>query len=184
MAKIKSPEQWIVEDKVLPQKFFERPVLEVAPDLLGKFLVSPLGEGMITEVEAYDGPNDLASHGRFGKTKRTEVMFGPAGVWYVYLIYGMYQMLNIVTGHEGYPAAVLIRSAGEWKGPGRLTKSLEIDQTVNGKRAEPRSKLWIESRGIRVRSEDIERTPRIGVDYAGEWARKPYRFLIHIGEAQ
>lgn len=89
-------------NKILPQSFFARPVLAVAPDLLGKYLVRDGYAPMkITEVEAYDGPADKACHARFGRTARTEVMFGPAGYWYVYLIYGMYDMLNIVTGEEG-----------------------------------------------------------------------------------
>jgi DNA-3-methyladenine glycosylase len=170
---------------VLPAAFFDRPVLEVAPDLLGKYLVRRMGGEdialMITEVEAYDGPEDLACHARAGKTARTEVMFGPPGQWYVYLIYGMYWMLNIVVEKEGYPAAVLIRGTKEVIGPGRLTEKLQIDKTLNNLPASPESGLWIEDRGIVVPSEYIQKTPRIGVDYAGPvWATKPYRFALEL----
>ena len=167
---------------ILQQDFFKRPVLSVAPELLGNYLVSQNGEGMITEVEAYDGPLDLACHGRFGRTKRTEVMFGPAGHWYVYCIYGMYWMLNIVTGDEGYPSAVLIRGVGDWKGPGILTRELEITGALNGKEATNTSGLWIEDRGSSLEKYDSIRTARIGVAYAGEWAKKPYRFLLQEKE--
>ena len=101
---------------MLDQSFFQRPVLDVAPDLLGQSLCLQTQQGIeryyITEVEAYDGPEDKACHGSKGLTERTKVMFGPAGHWYVYLIYGMYWMLNITTGDEGYPAAVLLRGVG------------------------------------------------------------------------
>lgn len=163
---------------ILPQSFFKRPVLTVAEELLGMHLVCAHGEGMITEVEAYDGPEDKACHAHKGMTNRTAVMFGPAGCWYVYLVYGVYRMLNIVTGEEGYPAAVLIRGAGEWNGPGKLTRALSIGQDFNGTRATRESGLWIENRGTEVPPHRIRRTPRIGVDYAGEWAEKPYRFVI------
>ena len=175
---------------ILRGEFFSRSVLKVAPDLLGKYLVSANLEAIITEVEAYDGPQDLACHGRFGPTKRTEVMFGPAGYFYVYLCYGVHWMLNIVTGNEGYPAAVLIRgvrgskglkgSKGEdtFHGPGKITKAFGIDQSFNGKSVEPSSGLWIEDRGVEVHSNQMRKLPRIGVDYAGAWAKKPYRFLL------
>ena len=100
--------------KIVPAPFFNRSTLAVAKELLGKFLVRKTGEGtiegMITEVEAYIGPEDKASHAARGRTPRTEVMFGGPGIWYVYMIYGMYHCLNIVTEKEGYPAAILIRS--------------------------------------------------------------------------
>lgn len=174
---------------ILPQSFFARSVLEVAPELLGKVLIAPRGEGIITEVEAYDGPQDLACHARFGRTERTVVMFGPAGVWYVYLCYGMHFMLNIVTGDAGYPAAVLVRGVkrvkgrkgvkgdDELDGPGKVTKAMGIDGRFNGLPADEASRLFIEDRGIFVPDASIRRTPRIGVSYAGAWARKPYRFV-------
>ncbi|HEY0964221.1 MAG TPA: DNA-3-methyladenine glycosylase [Candidatus Paceibacterota bacterium] len=166
----------------LDQSFFARPVLEVAPDLLGKFLVIKQkrieSAYMITEVEAYDGPDDLACHASKGNTPRTEVMFGAAGIWYVYLIYGMYSMLNVVTGTEGYPAAVLIRAVEGFDGPGKLTKHLGITRDYNKLPAVPSTGLWIEDRGITVEASMIVTTPRIGVAYAGEWAKKPWRFLM------
>ncbi|HTW96464.1 MAG TPA: DNA-3-methyladenine glycosylase, partial [Candidatus Methylomirabilis sp.] len=101
--------------KILKEKFFTRPTLLVARDLLGKFLVRKIGKKevavMITEVEAYDGPKDLASHASRGMTDRNAIMFGAGGYFYVYLCYGMYEMLNIVTGPKNYPAAILLRGA-------------------------------------------------------------------------
>ena len=166
---------------ILPETFYRRPVLDVAPDVLGKHLIMPRCSGMITEVEAYDGPGDQACHGRFGLTKRTEVMFGPAGYWYVYLIYGMYFMLNVVCDDPGYPAAVLIRGLVDREGhaldgPGKLTKAFNVDRTFNGLPIGQASGLWIEDQGTVVT--DIKTTPRIGVEYAGTWAKKPYRFLM------
>lgn len=190
---------------VLPLRFFERPTLDVAHDLLGKFLVSRTEEGtiraMITEVEAYDGPQDKACHASKGLTERTAPMFGPAGHWYVYMIYGMYWMLNIVTREEGYPAAVLIRGVamdfschGELcrttklvtrkihcshlNGPGRLTRAMGIDKRFNTLPANQKTGLWIEDRGVSFSKKQIKRTTRIGVEYAGEWAKKEWRFEI------
>lgn len=169
--------------KVLGKKFFERDTLVVARELLGKYLVRRLcGKEiahMITEVEAYDGFEDKASHAHRGQTERNAPMFGTAGRWYVYLVYGMYEMLNIVTGTHGYPAAVLIRGTSEVSGPGRLTKLLKITRAQNGQRAIGETRLWIEDRGIAVHDSGIKKTPRIGVDYAGEkWAKKKYRFVL------
>ncbi len=163
---------------ILNKVFYERPVLTVAEELLGKYLICGTGEGMITEVEAYDGPDDKACHGCKGLTERTKPMFGPAGHWYVYLCYGMYWMLNIVTGDEGYPAAVLIRGVGKFGGPGKLTKNLKIDKNFNGFKADKKTGLWIEDRGKVINPSAIQRTPRIGVAYAQEWADKPYRFVL------
>ncbi|MDD5751336.1 MAG: DNA-3-methyladenine glycosylase, partial [Candidatus Peribacteraceae bacterium] len=122
--------------RVLPTSFFRRPVLAVAPELLGKFLVRRMRgkiiAAMITEVEAYDGPEDKACHAHRGKTHRNAVMFGPAGRWYVYFVYGMHWMLNIVTGERGYPAAVLVRGVRECNGPAKLTKAFRIDGRLNG----------------------------------------------------
>ncbi len=164
------------------QDFFDRPVVDVAKDLLGKSLVGKIGTQEIhleiNEVEAYDGPQDLACHGRFGKTKRTEPMFGPAGHFYVYFVYGVHWMLNIVTGPENYPAAVLIRGAGKFNGPAKLTKFLQIDKKFNSKLAAPETGLWIEDCGLVVLNKNIIATSRIGVEYAGPvWSKKLYRFL-------
>jgi DNA-3-methyladenine glycosylase len=170
------------ESRVLEASFFARPALIVARELLGKVLVRRLAGRevacTISETEAYTGPNDLACHGSKGRTPRTEVMFGPAGCWYVYFIYGIHWMLNVVTDDVGHPAAVLVRGAEPWIGPARLTKALAIDKRLNGATAAPDSGLWIEDRGIRAPRRRIRRTPRIGVDYAGPWADKPYRFVF------
>ena len=168
--------------ELLPSAFFARRADSVARDLLGCWLVaqSPAGRVQrraIFETESYMGPQDLACHGRTGPTARNQTMFGPAGHWYVYLCYGMHWMLNIVTGREGLPAAVLIRGAGEAMGPGRLTKALGVDRQHDGRCSCRASGLWLEA-GVNVPRRLIERTPRIGVDYAGEWAVKPLRYVV------
>lgn len=169
--------------RVLGQSFFNRPALKVAEELLGKAIVRRIGSReialAITEVEAYDGHHDKASHASRGMTKRNAPMFGEAGVWYVYLVYGMHWMLNIVTGPKEYPAAVLIRGAGGFDGPGRVTKALSANKRFNAKPANRAAGLWIEDRGAIVKKSSIKRLARVGVDYAGEvWAGKKYRFRI------
>lgn len=131
---------------------------------------------MITETEAYHGEDDLACHASKGRTKRTAVMFGPPGRWYVYFIYGMYEMLNIVTGPGSYPSAVLIRGVEGFDGPGKLTRGLMIRGTINAKIAGKATGVWIEDRGMRPLK--IKRGPRVGVAYAGKWAKKPWRFQL------
>lgn len=167
----------------LNKNFFERNTLEVAENLLGKYLMRNIGGKeialKINEVEAYDGFEDKASHAHKGKTERNKVMFGEAGNWYVYLVYGMHNMLNIVTGGKNYPAAILIRGARDLSGPGKLTKFLKINKKLNGKTASLKTGLWFEDRGEDVDSKKIKRTSRIGVDYAGSvWAKKDYRFIL------
>ena len=178
----------------LPRKFYERPTLIVAKDLLGKVLVKQTPSGIIqttiVDVEAYVGPKDKACHASKGRTKRTEIMFGPAGFTYVYLIYGMYHCLNIVTEREEYPAAILIRGLevlGERDaqdrptridGPGRVCRFLEVDRTHNGLDTALSTTLWIEDHGLTVPRKQIQALPRIGVDYAGEWAKKLWRFCL------
>ncbi len=169
--------------KILRQSFFERPVLQVAPELLGKYLVrrhkGKVIALLVNEVEAYDGMKDKACHARNGQTPRNAPMFGEAGHSYVYFTYGMHFMLNIVTGPVGYPAAVLIRGAGEIVGPARLTKKLGIDKKLNAKKLIPASGLWVEDRGVRVQKKDILSTPRIGINSAGPvWSKKLYRFIL------
>jgi DNA-3-methyladenine glycosylase len=187
--------------KILTQKFFTRPTLQVAPGLLGKFLVRKIGQkevaAMITEVEAYDGPHDKASHASRGLTERNAIMFGAGGYFYVYLCYGMYEMLNIVTGQKDYPSAILLRGGiiksplkrgvAEGRGvlnlnlngPGKLTKFLKVDRRFNKKLAAKKTGLWFEDRGVKIAEKMIKRTPRIGVAYAGPiWSKKRYRFLL------
>lgn len=173
--------------KILGKSFFDRPTLKVAEDLLGKFIVKKVGEkkvyAMVIETEAYDGLEDKASHAHKGKTQRNRAMFGEAGYWYVYLVYGMHNMLNIVTGKKSYPAAVLIRGivlsdSQKINGPGKLTKLFKIDRKFNEKKANKETGLWIEDRGIQLSESQIKKTPRIGVDYAGPCAKKLYRFVL------
>jgi DNA-3-methyladenine glycosylase len=169
-------------EQELKPEFFARPALTVARELIGQALVFESATGarttwLITETEAYIGAQDLACHGRFGPTSRTAVMFGPAGYWYLYLIYGMYWMLNVVTDQPDVPAAVLIRGAGPCDGPGKLTKQLGIDRQWNGTAIHSASRLWIARTTINVPRRELQRTPRIGVDYAGAWKDRPYRFV-------
>src|SRR3989344_4828359 len=163
--------------KVLGPIFFNRPAYIVAKDLLGKYLVRKIEDeeiaSMIVETEAYEGMDDLGSHASKGRTPRTEIMFQKAGRIYIYLIYGMYHMLNIVTGKKDHPAAVLIRGVVGAMGPGRLTQKMEIGKQLNTLSLGKETGLWIEDRGIKVNKKDIKITPRIGVDYAGPiWSQK------------
>ncbi len=176
--------------KILGEKFFNRPTLKVAESLLGKYLVRKYRgktiAAMIIEVEAYDGPNDKASHASHGKTERTKIMFGPAGHWYVYFTYGMHWIVNIVTGKKDYPAAVLIRAIQTIDvgrryvgGPARVTKFFKIDKKFNSKAANKKTGLWIEDRGIKIKKSKMQRGPRIGINYAGPvWSKKKYN--LHL----
>ena len=170
---------------VLDASFFDDPADAVARNLLGKILIRRNSAGqchrfMVTETEAYLGPQDLACHAARGRTARTEVMFGPAGALYIYLVYGLHWMLNVVTGPSGHPAAVLIRSAGHVEGPGRLGNALMIDRALNGKPASPRTGLWFEAPAAPPGGH-ITATPRIGVAYAGpHWSRRKLRFVLTV----
>jgi DNA-3-methyladenine glycosylase len=153
--------------------------------LLGKHLVRRHADGrvearMIVETEAYDGEGDLACHARAGRTKRTEVMYAAGGVWYVYLCYGMHEMLNLVVGPRNWPAAVLVRGVAGAVGPGRLTKALGIGRELNGVSAtSARSDLWVEDHGVVVARATVTAAPRVGVDYAGPvWAVRRWRFIF------
>ena len=176
----------MIVHKILSRKYFDRSTVEVARSLIGKYLVRENGRGRIAgkiiEVEAYVGPQDKACHASKGRTKRTEVLFGPPGMSYVYLIYGMYHLLNVVTEREGFPAAVLIRAIeidGRLiDGPGRLCRALDIDLSLNRYDLSMGRSLWLEDRFVRVKRGDVGAYPRIGVDYAGEWAKKPWRFRL------
>lgn len=167
--------------KVLQQK----KAVALARWLLGKHLVRRFPNGrtearMIVETEAYNGESDLACHARAGRTKRTEVMYGPGGVWYVYLCYGIHEMLNLVVGPRDWPAAILIRGVEGAVGPGRVTKTLGIDRALNATSAvDPQGALWLEDRDVRVPGRIVEATPRIGIDYAGPlWSMKHWRFTF------
>lgn len=167
----------------LGEEFYRRDADEVARDLLGALLVRhgrTLQIGRIVETEAYMGERDQASHARFGRTGRTEVMYGPPGRSYIYLIYGMYHMLNAVCAGEGDPQAVLIRAiyplAGieaKVDGPGKLARTLGLDRTMSS------APLWRPPLSVHSgeRCDSVEVTPRIGIDYAGEWREAPLRFV-------
>lgn len=170
----------------LPRSFYLAPTLTVARRLLGMHLVHEvqgrLRVGRIVETEAYLGPSDLAAHSSRGRTPRNEVMFGPPGHAYVYFIYGIWYCFNVVTRAAGIPQAVLIRALEpvshvdlpSW-GPGLLCRALGIDRSQNGLDLTGKP-LWIE-KPIPSFHPRIARATRIGVDYAGDWAHKPWRFF-------
>ena len=181
----------------------------MAQELLGCILVRKIGNkiirGIITETEAYKGKKDLASHASKGRTPRTELMFGEAGRAYIYLIYGMYHCLNIVTEKKDYPAAVLIRGveiiknspfrkgrspqdrgickmSGEivkLNGPGKVCRELKIDKELNGWNIARGEELWIES-GKKIKPAQIKRTKRVGVDYAKHCKDYLWRFTLEL----
>lgn len=165
----------------LNRDFFTRDVLDVAPDLIGKYLVIRQGKNkperfMITETEAYRGWEDKACHASRGETPRNKVMFERGGKIYVYFIYGMYWMLNFVAGNEGIPQAALIRGIEGFNGPGKLTLALGIDRSFYGEDLTLSERIWVENNDYTTM---IRRGPRIGVDYAGEyWKNKPWRYYI------
>lgn len=170
--------------KRVPRGFYDRPALEVAPELLGKLLVrrrdGATQVGRIVEVEAYMGLEDQASHARRGPTPRAKIMFGPPGYAYVYMIYGMYHGMNVVCDREGIASAVLIRGVAPVRGigeptdgPGKLCRALAIDRAQNGEDLVRGKQLWIAEDGVSL---PYVTTARIGVDYAGAWAKKPWRF--------
>ncbi|MFJ3664807.1 DNA-3-methyladenine glycosylase [Streptomyces sp. NPDC090119] len=185
----------------LPREFFDRPVLEVAPDLLGRLLVRTTPDGptalRLTEVEAYDGPNDPGSHAYRGRTPRNDVMFGPPGHVYVYFTYGMWHCMNLVCGPEGTASGVLLR-AGEIvegaelarerrlsarndkelaKGPARLATALDVDRSLDGTDACTRADTPIRVlTGTAVPPEQVRSGPRTGV--AGDGGVHPWRFWV------
>ena len=173
--------------KKLERDFYVRGTLTVARELIGKHLVHDDGKqrrvGRIVETEAYRGPKDLAAHSSKGRTARTEVMYGPPGFAYVYFIYGFWNCLNAVTSAQGTPHAVLLRAlepvsgiADKTWGPGLLCRAMAIDRALNGADL-CGDVLWIERPGGRERRARIGRSPRIGVEYAGPWADRPWRFF-------
>jgi DNA-3-methyladenine glycosylase len=171
----------------LEEEFFRRPTVEVARQLLGMRLLRHRGGvvqvGRIVETEAYGGPEDLASHSARSTTGRARLMFGPAGRAYVYLIYGMHNCLNVVAAAPGAAGAVLIRALEPIEnielptsGPGRLCRALAIDRALNDHPLDRRP-LWLVP-GEPVPEDQVAVGPRIGVDYAGEWALRPWRFWV------
>jgi DNA-3-methyladenine glycosylase len=175
----------------LPRSFYAREdTLLVARELLGMHLVHDDGSGRrvgrIVETEAYMGPEDLAAHSSRGRTPRTEVMFGPPGHAYVYFIYGFWNCLNIVTSRKGVPHAVLLRAVEPIEGitdrtwgPGLMCRAMGIDRTLNGEDL-CADRLWLERPQTPLPPSRIARGPRIGVDYAGPWAKRPWRFFDRL----
>jgi DNA-3-methyladenine glycosylase len=167
--------------KRLSKEFFIRDVLDVAPELIGKNMVIRSGDGtygrfQVTEVEAYRGAEDKACHACKGRTPRTEIMFHEGGRLYVYLVYGMFWMLNVVTGRENIPQAVLIRRVENYSGPGIITKSFGIDRTFYGEDLDISERIWFEDNGV---VPVLKTGPRIGIDYAGEyWKTRPWRYYL------
>lgn len=165
----------------LSRDFYKNDVVEVAESLLGKKLVREFEDGerfedLVVEVEAYGGEEDMASHARFGKTERSEVMYDKGGLVYVYLIYGVHWMFNVVTGERGSPQAVLVRGTREVSGPGRLGDQLELDESFYGEDLVESGRIWFEE-GEKVSEDDISRRTRVGVEYAGEWVMKKWRLI-------
>jgi len=169
--------------RVLHRSYFDRATTEVARDLLGKVLCRRLESGKIirgriTETEAYDGPEDKASHAHKGVTPRNVVMFGAPGHAYIYLCYGVHWLFNIKTREKGYPAAVLIRGVEGISGPGRLTKHFQINSELNEILLTRVGGLWVEDDGAVVAESAVQMLPRVGVEYAGpEWSAMPWRYL-------
>lgn len=171
----------------LSRDFYTPDTLAVARDLIGLHLVhndaGTLRVGRIVETEAYMGPDDLAAHSSRGRTARTEVMFGEPGHAYVYFIYGFWYCLNVVTAAAGVPHAVLLRAlepvsgvTDKTWGPGLLCRAMNIDRRLNGVDLLG-DVLWIERPSRGTQRPRITRATRIGVEYAGEWARRPWRFF-------
>jgi DNA-3-methyladenine glycosylase len=191
--------------KILPPEFFQRhDVVLIAKELLGKALFTTvdgiLTGGIITETEAYRGPDDRASHAfNNRRTARTEAMFASGGIAYVYLCYGMHNLLNVVTAAEDIPHAVLLRAIQPThgietmlqrrkkkkidqtltNGPGALCQALGVTRELNTHSFD-REPLWIEETRLNIDSCQIRETPRIGVDYAGDDAKLPWRFVLEI----
>jgi len=166
----------------LNSKQYSLNALKLAPLLLGKYLIRKLHDGsfvkaQITEVEAYCGEEDLACHASKGRTKRTEIMYHTGGKVYIYLIYGVYWMLNIVSGNENEPQAILIRSIEGTSGPGRVGKALQLDKSLYGEDLNTSDRIWIEDEQTHFSHYIMSK--RIGIDYSGEiWKNKLWRFNI------
>jgi DNA-3-methyladenine glycosylase len=198
LAAERPPRQGRVHGVRLPRLFYDQPTVQVAQRLLGTLLVHQHPDGMtagkIIETEAYVGPEDKASHASRGRTPRSTIMFGPAGFAYIYLIYGLHHCLNMVTECQDYPAAVLIRAVEPvagiqlmqarrgisdvrqlTNGPGKVCQAFAIDRSLNG------ADICGDSLYVEDRDElpaDIVTTTRLGIDYAGPWKDKLWRFYI------
>lgn len=164
----------------LGREFFLRDALEVAPELVGKTLVSSLPGAqerrlVITETEVYRGVEDSACHAHRGRTKRTEMLYRPGGAVYVYLCYGIHWLMNAVTGEEDRPQGVLIRACKGYPGPGRLTKALEVTGEFTGRPVDGCGELWF---AARERDFTLRTAERVGIGYATpEDQAKPWRFI-------
>lgn len=165
----------------LDHTFYDRDSLEIAPEILGKTLVRVMPDATriclpVTEVEVYRGMEDLACHACKGMTERNRVMFGQGGSIYMYLVYGMHWMFNIVTGAADHPEALLIRSVGDIIGPGRVTKQLEMGRDFYGEDMVNSGRIWLEDRPV---LKNYSTGPRVGIKYAGEpWISLHWRFWI------
>lgn len=166
-------------NKILGYDFFRRDCLEVAPQLAGKIIARRMPDGevirlRITETEAYRGEEDTACHASKGRTKRTELLYGEAGIIYVYLCYGMHWLMNVITGEKEQPQGVLIRAARDYSGPAKLTKHLQINGDFNGKPIYGNPEVFIEETDI---VPEIITLPRVGINYATpEYRDIPWRF--------
>jgi len=178
--------------KKLPRKFYIRPTLNVARDLLGKYIIRKFDDkelvAKIIETEAYIGPQDKASHAYKGKiTHRNQIEYEIGGHIYIYLVYGMYWQLNITTNVAGKPECVLIRALEPIKGdfqatngPGKLCRWLCVDKSFYGEDLTQSAKIWLEDRGQTIKPSQIAATARIGIDYAGPyWSRRKWRFVLN-----
>lgn len=187
----------------LAREFYTRDALSAARALLGKLLVVPAEggarvSGLVVETEAYVGPEDRASHAFGGRrTARNESMYAQGGAAYVYLIYGLHHQFNVVTGAEGHPSAVLVRALEPAEGvalmrarrrlsddlrltsgPGKLARALGLDRTFDGEDLMTSRRVWLEDVGREVFDREVARGPRVGIDYAGNYALKPWRFWL------
>ncbi len=165
---------------ILKKSFFARDALLVAPELVGKLLVRNVdGEIIkhrISEVEVYRGEEDTACHAHKGRTNRTEIMYGEAGRFYIYLCYGIHYLLNITTGKVDEPQAILIRATLEANGPGKLTKALKIDKSLNGKVASKQTTLYFEDDGFEC---EYVLDKRVGIEYATDEDReRKWRYIL------
>jgi len=194
--------------KRLPAKFYQQDTFALAENLLGKYLIRKYNNhilnGKIVETECYYGPNDLASHASRGKTERTKLMFAQPGLAYIYLIYGMYYCLNIVTEHKNFPAAILIRAIEPisglkqmaknrqipvaqnslpitklTSGPGKLCQAFKINKSLNGENLITSKKLYLATNTQeKITPKQIKKAKRIGIDYAGQYKNKLWRYYL------